>query len=350
MRLSGIVAAATILVAGAVSAASAAVQTNGSDGPLHIFDTLESTLIAPATSIAWSGNITASASSTDANAPIVCDADSTGYAVFVSARNDERTKANWKTWTETIGFFSGKNIFQQDLTIIDLQSGTGKPSVLSSGGNYSLGIACMKGTNLSGSVFYRHIVVTAVSGAYTATATADVVSTPSSTPTPVNTNLTGTIALSANTTAAVNGALSLSVPANAAASFGSPRLVDNKSTTSGTLPEVTVSDGRVVTRQGWTLSANVADFVNASDITMTIGNTNLGIAPSVVTGSTEAAGVTAGTPTVAGSATYPFTFAEAVANRTVGNSVLGGSLTFVAPQEKAAGTYTSTLTLTLASK
>jgi hypothetical protein len=273
--------------------------------------------------------------------------------VFVSARSDEETKANWKAWTNTTGFFSGKNIFQQDLTISDLQSGTGKSSVQATGGNYSLGIACTKfnGAVLTGTTFYRHIVVTAGSGAYTATATADV-SAPEPEPSapPVDPTLTGTIALSATTTAAVNGTLSLSVPASAAATFGSPSLVGNKSTTTGTLPNVTVNDGRVVTRQGWTLSANVADFVNASDNTVTIGKTNLGIAPIVVAGSTTATGVTAGTATVAGSASYPFTFAEGAAANTVGNSVIGGNLTFVAPQEKAAGTYTSTLTLTLVSK
>jgi hypothetical protein len=60
--------------------------------------------------------------------------------------------------------------------------------------------------------------------------------------------------------------------------------------------------------------------------------------------------VTAGTPTTAGSASYPFAFAEASVSNGVGTSVIGGALTFVAPQDKAAGTYTSTLTLTLVSK
>jgi hypothetical protein len=350
VRISGIVAAATILVAGVAGAASAAVQSNGSDGPLHIFD--GSSLIDPATSIAWNGTANASGSSTDINAPIVCSSDATGYAVFLASRGDEKTKANWKAWTNTVGFADGKNIYQESLTPNDLQSGSGKSTVQTGGGNYSLGIACTKsnGAVLTGTAFFRHIVVTAGTGAYTATATTDV-STPTPTPTATaDPTLTGTIALSATTTAAVNGTLSLSVPASAAATFGSPQLVGNKSTTTGTLPNVTVVDGRVVTRQGWTLSANVADFVNASDNTVTIGKTNLGIAPSVVAGSTTATGVTAGTATVAGSASYPFTFAEGAAANTVGNSVIGGNLTFVAPTEKAAGTYTSTLTLTLVSK
>jgi hypothetical protein len=218
--------------------------------------------------------------------------------------------------------------------------------VQSSGGEFSLGIACTSNAgNTADRAYYRYIDVSA-GGAFTAVATADVAAPEPEEPA-ADPTLTGSIAMSATTTAAANGALSLSVPASAAATFGSPTLVNNKSTTTGTLPNVTVTDDRVVTRQGWTLSANVADFVNGS---VTIGKANLGIAPSVVAGSTTASGVTAGTATVAGSATYPFTFAEAAANQTVGNSVLGGNLTFVAPQDKAAGTYTSTLTLTLASK
>jgi hypothetical protein len=124
-------------------------------------------------------------------------------------------------------------------------------------------------------------------------------------------------------------------------------LVNNKSTTTGTLPNVTVTDERIVSRQGWSISANVADFVNSSNNAITIGKTNLGIAPSIVT---NAGGVTAGAATTAGSATYPATFAEASVSNGVGTSVIGGNLTFVAPQDKAAGTYTSTLTLTLVSK
>jgi hypothetical protein len=350
-RAGAITAAAAILIAGAASMASAATtQTNGSDGPVHIWDG-NPTLVSPSTSMAWNSELYASASSTDFDAsPIVCPSDSTAYAVFISDQGQERTKANWKAY-KTGAFATAQNVLQASLTPSSLILGTpGQATLKASGGSFSLGVACTKssGVVVTGA-FYRYITV-AAGGAFTATATADVVPSSSPTPTPVNTNLTGTIALSAQTTAAANGTLSLSVPANAAATFGSPSLVANKSTTTGTLPNVTVADGRVVTRQGWTLSANVADFVNASDNTVTIGKANLGIAPTVVAGSTTATGVTAGTATTAGSASYPFTFAEGAANNTVGNSVLGGNLTFVAPQEKAAGTYTSTLTLTLVSK
>lgn len=354
IRIAAVSVAAAVLFAGAAGMASAATQTNGSDGPLHIYNGSDA-LVSPSTSMAWNepNGFYASASPSDLwSSPIVCSSDSTGYAVFVSDQGSERTKANWKAYTATTGFASGKNVLAENITPGGLLAGTpGQAAVKSAGGNYSLGIACTKnsGVTVTGA-FYRYITVTAGTGAFTATATTDV-STPTPTPTATaDPTLTGTIALSATTTAAVNGTLSLSVPASAAATFGSPTLVANKSTTTGTLPNITVTDDRVVTRQGWTLSANVADFVNSTDVTNTIGKAYLGIAPAVVAGSTTAAGVTAGTPTVAGSATYPATFAEAAAANAVGTTVLNGALTFVAPQNKAAGTYTSTLTLTLVSK
>ncbi|MFZ4505297.1 MAG: hypothetical protein ACOYNK_02935 [Microbacteriaceae bacterium] len=348
LRLTGIAVAAATFVAGIATMSIAATQTNGSDGPLHIWNGATEALVTPATSMAWTGDLLASSSSTDIMGVVTCPAESTAYRIFVSARGQERTVASWSAYRDG-AFNSGKNIEVAQLRPSNLLLGSpGQAAVKAAGGDFSLGIACTSNSGVTvNKAFYRHITVTAGTGAFVAAATADVVT---STPTPTATadpTLTGTIALSATTTAAVNGTLSLSVPAGASATFGSPTLVNNKSTTTGTLPNVTVTDDRVVTRQGWTLSANVADFVNGG---VTIGKANLGIAPSIVTGSTTAAGVTAGTATTAGSATYPFTFAEAAANYAVGNSVIGGNLTFVAPQDKAAGTYTSTLTLTLVSK
>jgi hypothetical protein len=347
LRLTGIAVAAATFVAGIATMSIAATQTNGSDGPLHIWSGNTETLVSPATSMSWDADVLSSPSSTDFNASVVCPTVSTGYRVFLAARGQERNPASWTAF-KSGSFAVGKNVLQAALTPSSLTSGTpGQATAKTNGGDFSLGIACTSNSGvLVNEAHYRYITVTP-GGSFVAAATADVVT---STPTPTATadpTLTGSIALSATTTAAVNGTLSLSVPANAAATFGSPTLVNNKSTTTGTLPNVTVTDDRVVTRQGWTLSANVADFVNGG---VTIGKANLGISPSIVAASTTATGVTAGTATTAGSATYPFTFAEAAANQTVGNSVIGGNLTFVAPQDKAAGTYTSTLTLTLVSK
>jgi hypothetical protein len=161
-----------------------------------------------------------------------------------------------------------------------------------------------------------------------------------------------TVALSADVLAAVDGTLALSVPSNAAATFQAPTLVNNKSTTLGTLPAITVTDERVATRKGWTLQADVADFTTTATSSTTadtkISKAQLGIKPSYTSGT--AAGYSVAAEQVAGSAVYPAAFASADKDNKVGTTVLGGDLTFVAPQEKPAGTYTSTLSLTLASK
>lgn len=345
----GAAAIATVaLIAGAVGAASAATQSNGSDGPIYFANGDTGAFIADGASNAWAGNFTASSSGTDVNLPAIsCPSTATGVYGFLATAGSERTKASWSAY-KVDAFVSGtKNVNLPDLSPTAMINGTpGQAAVKASGGNYSLGIACTtnNGVTVVGA-YYRSITVTTSTGAFTFAATSDVVSTPTSTAV-----TTGNIALSATTVAAVDGPLSLSVPANAAATFGTPTLVNNRSTTTGTLPNITVSDERVSTRQGWTLTATVADFVKTGDATNTISKANLGIAPAIVSGSTTAAGVTTGTATVAGSATYGAKFAEAAAGSAVGTTVLNGALTFVAPQDKAAGTYTSTLTLTLVSK
>ncbi|MDF9809690.1 hypothetical protein M2116_000634 [Aurantimicrobium minutum] len=344
----GAALASIVLIAGAVSVASAAVQTNGSDGPIYFAYGDTGAFISDSASNAWAGNFTASSSGSNAALPaITCPAESTGVSGFLAPAGSERTKASWSAY-KADAFVSGtKNVFLPDLSPTAMINGTpGQAAVKASGGNYSLGLACTtnNGVTVVGA-FYRSISITAGTGAFTFAATSDVVSTPA--PTAVT---TGTIALSATTVAAVNGPLSLSVPAGATATFGAPTLVNNRSTTTGTLPNITVSDGRVNTPLGWTLTATVNNFVNSADATNTISNTNLGIAPAVVAGSTTATGVTAGAAATAGSATYGRTFAEAAAGNIVGDTVLNGALTFVAPQNKVAGTYTSTLTLTLVSK
>jgi hypothetical protein len=153
---------------------------------------------------------------------------------------------------------------------------------------------------------------------------------------------TGSVAMSAGVVNAVDGALSLSVPTNASITFGTPTLVLNKSTATGTMPNITVNDGRVNSRPGWSLSASVTDFVFSTN---TISKAQLGFAPAKV--SATAAGTQAGATQVAGAATYPAVIATGTAANAVGNTVLNGVLTFVAPQEKPAGTYTSTMTLTV---
>lgn len=162
--------------------------------------------------------------------------------------------------------------------------------------------------------------------------------------------LGGTVSLSAGVSAISNGYLELSIPAGAAASFTAPAIENNYSVTRGTLGNIQVNDSRWLTAEGWNLQADVSNFVSGSN---TVLKTNFGIAPRVVTANTTAAGITAGTATVAGSATYPTRFAEAATGAdlgTTGVTVLNADLTLKAPRTAAAGTYTATVTLTLASK
>ncbi len=156
---------------------------------------------------------------------------------------------------------------------------------------------------------------------------------------------TGSVALNATVVNAADGTLSLSVPSAASVTFGSATLVSNFSTSTGSLPNITVNDARVHSRPGWNLTASVNDF---SYLTNTISKSQLGLVPAVV--SATAVATTAGVTQTAGTAVYPAVIATGAAANTVGNTVLNGALTFVAPQEKPAGTYTSTMTLTLTSK
>jgi len=156
---------------------------------------------------------------------------------------------------------------------------------------------------------------------------------------------TGSVGLNATVVNAVDGTLSLAVPANASVTFGAASLISNFSTSTGSLPNITVNDARVHSRPGWDLTAAVSAF---SFSTNTISNTQLGLVPFKV--SATAAGTSAGATQTAGSAVYPAIIASGLPANTVGNTVINGGLTFVAPQEKPAGTYTSTMTLTLTSK
>lgn len=147
-----------------------------------------------------------------------------------------------------------------------------------------------------------------------------------------------------------DGQLTLVVAENSAATFESPRLNGNVSITPGVLGQFSVLDERYVSQAGWTLTANVATFRLATNPSTVIENTNLGLVPLLIDGSSTAADVTLGSPTIAGTATYPMMFAEGAVGSATGLTVLNGNLTLKAPAHLPVGTYTSTVTLTLASK
>jgi len=162
--------------------------------------------------------------------------------------------------------------------------------------------------------------------------------------------LGGTVSLSAGVSAISNGFLELSIPANASASFSAASIENNYSITRGTLGNVQINDTRWITTDGWDLQADVATFASGAN---SIAKSNFGLVPTVVSASTTATGVTAAAGTVAGSANYPTAIASAAKNADLGLTgvtVVNANLTLRAPRTTPAGTYTSTVTLTLATK
>ncbi|HEY3339300.1 MAG TPA: Ig-like domain-containing protein [Propionicimonas sp.] len=127
----------------------------------------------------------------------------------------------------------------------------------------------------------------------------------------------------------------------------SPALVNGASVVSGQLGSFKVTDLRQASTPGWTLKTDVAQFAKGTD---TIAASALGIAPVVVSqAGTGATAPTLGAAQVSGSASYPWNFATLAASKFSGVSTYNADLVFTAPASSPAGTYTSTLTLTLIS-
>ena len=105
------------------------------------------------------------------------------------------------------------------------------------------------------------------------------------------------------------------------------------------LGKVTVVDDRNVLK-GWTLNASWANFTHGTD---TIPASAMTMTPKVFTGASYPAGVTLGSSPL---------LAQSDAGVSTGTAgvLFNADLTFTAPQNAAVGTYSSTLTLTLASK
>lgn len=336
-RLAAIGVAAVAIIGASAGMAMAATQSNGSEGPVYVYNPIDETLYAPGHVFAFSDEAVIGQSKTDAQAPFVCPVDSTYAQTFIAPIGRERSKADWVAYADQ-GTQKGQ---VEPTTTLDAQILGAQAQVKAQGGSYSVGLACLKDNKVnfaSSGIWYYTVHVTAGTGAYTVDQPdEDAVVTP-----PVG---EADVTLTANTVAAEDGTLSLVVPTGVSAVIGNPTLVNQLSTSTGTLGNFQVTDGRVVTHTGWTLTSTVADFTNGA---VTIDRKQLGVSPKVV--STTASGVTAGAAQLAGSGVYPSEFASASNAAQVGTTVLDADLVFVAPADKPAGTYTSKLTLTLASK
>lgn len=349
-----IVTAALIAVVGTAafaSAANAAVQANGSDGPVYLGDNNSNALITAGSTMAWNDDNFGFTDPANVSSPFVCPSDATGSLSFIAPTGQERTFANWSAYA-VAGFVSGKNIVQFTTSPYGQILGNGA-AVKAAGGSYSIGVACTVNSNTklaSSGVWYLAARFTAGTGAFTVTQPDSAVVSPSPSPSPSGGSSTS-IALQATTAAAQDGSLSLIAPSNATVVFGAATVdpTTHLSTSTGTLGDVTVADGRVVTHTGWDLTTSVTAFTLVGDSTKTIANSQLGFLPkfvSVPTGSNISKSV----GQLAGSAVYGAPFASADNGANVGNTVMNAALTFVAPSTSTPGTYNSTMTLTLVGK
>ncbi len=113
----------------------------------------------------------------------------------------------------------------------------------------------------------------------------------------------------------------------------------------GTLSDVTVSDQRLQTRPGWSVSGQVSDFTSGGN---TISGSSLGWTPAVKTPN-PANDVTAG-PAVASGTTPGLKggsgLASTAADHGLGISVLTAALDFRVPLTTRVGSYSALLTLT----
>jgi hypothetical protein len=345
-RVAVIGLAAAAIVGISASTASAQTKPANSAGAFYIANgETDGSIIAEGTSLSFDFAALGRPDTTDINNHFAADPTAESATLFISPRGSELNPSAWNA-TGVLAFVPGtKDIWQPSASLSSLTTpgASSIDAVRAAGGDYSLGFAYMRnnGLNISdGGVYFAHIHVTATTGAWTFLHSEAGSVTPPTDPT-----MTGDIDLEATTVAGVDGNLSLSVPAGAKVTFGAATLVNNQSTSTGTLPNVTVQDDRVVSHPGWTLNATVNDFSGAGT---SIEKKQLGWTPAVVSAGTTSTGAVAGAAQTAGSANWAAAkLASAPANAGTGTTVLNAGLTFVAPGDKPAGTYTSKMTLTL---
>jgi hypothetical protein len=272
---------------------------------------------------------------------------------FVSPHGKESTPSQWNA-RAVLGLTEGGIMLPNISLTNQIVNAGGTPNginaVKGAGGDYSIGIAFTKdgGVNLiPDSLYYGHIHVTAGSGEWTYTEvtcpTCGGGGEPTPTPTP-SASGSATQSLSADVAAppVVDGLLSMVAPASSTSALGNATIVSGKSTSTGTLGSFQIQDGRAASKPGWTLTtSSVGDFVNGAT---KIDKKYLGLAPKNVSGVPATLGITQ----APGVATYPSVFAKLGAGN-AGTTTLDADLTFVAPEGSPAGTYTSTLTVTLVS-
>jgi hypothetical protein len=345
MRVATVGVIAAALVAASATAAQAAdepVPTVGSKGPYYIADGADGSIIAPGTTLDFDYALIGMPSNLpeDIAATFPGSADSTDVKTFISPRGSESTPSAWTAWADSD--------FQMGTTNVIYPSATpgaqilGNQATVRAGGNFSLGFAFVNnnGLNVSADGVYFTYITVQPGGAWT-------FATPSTEEPPAEEGGSFDVNLEATTMAVEDGTLSLVAPALGTATIANPAIVDGLSTSTGSLGEFSVVDERFQSHPGWTLTTTVTPFTNQSDSSKVIDQKQLGLAPKLVEANPV---VTVAAPQVAGAATYPSVFAQTSNDVASGTAKFDADLKFVSPANMPAGTYTSKLTLTLASK
>lgn len=338
--LAAAVAAAIVSAVGlSVSVAYSAPEPNGSDQPFYIQDLNTGIAKTAGSTIAFNLGVIGGpdADNSDFTDSFTTPAGTANVYSFLSARGSERTKSAWNIFATSGAYLP--NVKPSGLVTNTTNNPGTVAGVQAAGGNYSLGVAFV---NAAGAVIgadYTYITITPTTGAYT-------FETPAGPVVVAPTTQTFTQPLQVTSMAAADGALSLVAPTVTPTIIGNPVLTNGTfglSVSTGTLGGFYVQDDRYATHKGWTLTTNVADFAGP----IAVSKAQLGVKPVLVAAGSTSAGVTAGAEQVAGSAVYPSTFATAANNTAVGRTNFNADLRFVAPAAAPAGTYTSTLTLTV---
>jgi hypothetical protein len=344
----GLALALGLSVAGfGASAASAAVgdwTPDGTPEPYYLYSMDTGEVVPEGTKLTYDSGVVAAPSLTDpeirfAEAP----ADAESVYVFIAPRGKESSIFDWSSKIN-IGIAPGSNRVLQPTASFSQFPASTFAAVKSAGGDYSLGFAYTKnnGVTFVGLGAYTHVHLTPGTADWTFVTPKAVQGGGTD---PGAGGIDGTIGIEAPVAGPVDGALSLAVPTGAKATLGAATLdVDQRSISSGTLPTFSVSDERYVSKPGWTLETKVADFVSGST---SIPASALSIAP-VIESSSTSTGVTKATGIVGSNSRSGF--ADAAAGVGTGKTDLSAALSFVAPQGTPAGTYTSTMTVTLISK
>ncbi len=166
------VAAVVAIIAGNfVISTAIAASANDSNEALHFYKNENYIEGTAADNLGWTTNVIASNSTTDIAAQFSCPAESDGVFAFISDRGSERLgTGSWKAYILT-SFISGTtNAFEINLKPSGLINGSpGSQVIKSTGGDYSLGVACTTNNGLK-VVYasYRLISVTGGTGSWTA--------------------------------------------------------------------------------------------------------------------------------------------------------------------------------------